>query len=156
MNTDIKLLFAETIAFVADSFKTNLDLGGNPYFLHCYRVAEPFIKSGDYTKAIIALLHDMVEDKKTTLDELRDKAYPEYVLRVVDLLTHDKKKLTYEQYIDRIASCPIACEIKISDLTDNSDFKRMRETLDDKGIERLIKYNKAYVKLRDVIRCTSN
>lgn len=151
-----KKLLSLALALVADGFKNRLDLGGHPYFLHCYRVAEKFIKNGDDVKAICALLHDVVEDKIYSVEQLIEFGFPKHIMRVVDLLTHDKKVMNYSEYIDRISSCPIATEIKLEDLKDNSDLTRMRKELTDKDIERFTRYSKSYRKLKDVLECFSN
>jgi len=56
-----KNMLSLAICLASSGFANVYDKGGNPYFLHCYRVAEPFIKS-DVDLAIIGLLHDVVED----------------------------------------------------------------------------------------------
>ena len=52
----------------------------------------------------------------------------------------------YEEYVERCASNPIAVAVKIYDLTDNMDVRRM-PCIGEKEVTRLRKYLKAYHRL---------
>ena len=52
----------------------------------------------------------------------------------------------YEEYIGRCATNPLAIAVKIHDLTDNMDVRRM-PCIGEKEISRLKKYLKAYHRL---------
>lgn len=94
-----------------------------PYANHPIRVANAvFMMTKDYRLYQAALLHDVVEDTDTTLDDLRDKYNcPPVVIDMVDFLTK-RKGYTREEYLQRL----IASEdrgialIKILDSFDNA------------------------------------
>jgi (p)ppGpp synthase/HD superfamily hydrolase len=74
-----------------------------------------------------AALHDVVEDTNTTLVDLREEGFPEEVLAAVALLTHDKRKVPYRKYVERIAANPVARKVKLADLEDNLNVLRLRK-----------------------------
>jgi hypothetical protein len=55
----------------------------------------------------------------------------------------------YEAFIERVKSNPLAVAVKINDLTDNMDIRRL-STLTDADVQRLRKYLKAYQALVQV------
>jgi (p)ppGpp synthase/HD superfamily hydrolase len=116
---------------------------GRPYVLHPLRL---MLRMDSEQEMAAAVLHDVVEDTGTTLEELRAEGFPERVLAAVALLTHDKKNVSYRRYVERIASDPLARKIKLADLEDNLDVRRLarlgvRETL------RLKRYYEAWQRL---------
>lgn len=56
-------------------------------------------------------------------------------------LTHDKS-VHYFDYIDKIKKNPLARKVKLSDLKDNMNLKRLKE-ITEKDRERFAKYEKA-------------
>lgn len=52
----------------------------------------------------------------------------------------------YDDFIERVRRNPLAVAVKINDLTDNMDIRRL-PYLSDKDVKRLKKYLKAYKKL---------
>jgi len=91
---------------------------------------------------IVALLHDVVEDTPVSLDEIAADGFSQDVLSALRLVTHDPK-VSYEDYIHALAENPIAKEVKLADLEDNSDIRRLK-SVDDKAVSRLRKYLFAY------------
>ena len=85
-----------------------------------------------------ALLHDTVEDTNITFDDLRQEGFPEEVIRILRLLTHDPAE-DYYDYVKRIAKDPQARKVKLSDLYHNSDLSRLNK-VSEKDIERREKY----------------
>ena len=67
------------------------------------------------------------------------------MVEAVKLLTHDKKFETYEEYVKKILSNPLAKMVKIADVKHNSDPSRLsKDFLPEETIERLTrKYNLA-------------
>jgi len=88
-----------------------------------------------------------VEDTDWTLEMLREEGFSEEIIHLVDLLTHDPEKQTYEQYIEGIKDSPRAVKVKRADLRHNSNITRMKG-LKERDFKRLAKYHKAYEKLR--------
>ena len=81
----------------------------------------------NFRLAIVALLHDVVEDSDTTLDEI-EKEFSRYTRNCVEVLTHDKENMSYSEYIDLIMNCPLP-EAKAVKHADMKDHLRQKETL---------------------------
>lgn len=62
-------------------------------------------------------------------------------LEALKTLTHDKS-VPYFDYIDKIKKNPLARKVKLSDLKDNMNLKRLKE-ITKKDRERFAKYEKA-------------
>jgi (p)ppGpp synthase/HD superfamily hydrolase len=92
------------------------DKGGAAYITHPLRLMAAV--EGDEAK-IVAVLHDVVEDTATTLDDLRREGFGEDVLAAVDLMTH-RRDMPYADYVVRCKSHPVARQVKLADLADNS------------------------------------
>ena len=119
------------------------DKGGRPYIFHPLRVA-----AGCSGKAqVAALLHDTVEDTSVTFEQLAGLGIDGEILAAVRLLTHDKS-VPYLDYVRKVKENPIAREVKLSDLRDNMDLKRLK-SLTDEDIRRIEKYHEAYMILKD-------
>jgi (p)ppGpp synthase/HD superfamily hydrolase len=118
------------------------DKSGAAYIFHPLRV---MMRCTHPTAKIVALLHDVVEDTDVTFEQLEKEGFSPEVLATLRLVTHDPK-VSYEDYIESIAQDKLATEIKIADLEDNSDIRRLQQ-VDDKAIARLRKYHAAYQRL---------
>jgi len=115
------------------------DKAGAPYILHPLRL---MFRQNSEAARIAAVLHDVVEDTPVTLEQLRDAGFAEEILAAVQLLTHDPMD-TYDQYIARLKSNPIARAVKLADLEDNMRLER-NATLTEKDWERLQRYHRAW------------
>lgn len=135
---------ALAISFAAH--KDQVDKGGVPYVYHPFHVAEQMT---DEISTCVALLHDVVEDSAYALDDLRKCGFPEKVVEALGLLTHDSNT-NYFDYIRAIKNNPIARDVKLADLTHNSDLSRL-EHVDAKAEERVKKYKRAMQILRGKI-----
>lgn len=124
------------VAFKAHEGQT--DRCGLPYIFHPYHLAEQMT---DEITASIALLHDVVEDTDTTLEQLRSYGFPERVIEGVRLMTHEEDT-DYFDYVRMIKNNPDAKAVKLADLEHNSDLTRLDEVT-EKDIKRLEKYRKA-------------
>lgn len=104
-----------------------IDKSGKPYWLHPLRVMLRLGPQATETERHAALLHDVVEDTPVTLENLRAQGYPAEVLEIVRLVSRDKAKQTYRQYINCIVSSGnrSAMRVKLADLNDNSSPARM-------------------------------
>lgn len=108
-----------------------------PYVFHPWHVAETM---KDEERTIVAILHDVVEDTELTIEDIQNEGFSAEVINALKLLTHNENEDYYE-YIERISTNPIAKDVKISDLTHNSDLTRLTEiNAEDK--ERTKKYQK--------------
>jgi (p)ppGpp synthase/HD superfamily hydrolase len=116
---------------------------GTPYVLHPLRLMTRMERDEE---RMAAVLHDVVEDSEVTLEELRELGMPREVVEAVGLLTHEEG-VAYEDYVRRLADHPVARRIKLADLEDNSDIRRLTG-MEEKDIERLRKYHRAWQILR--------
>lgn len=128
------------IAVSAHRDQTTKD--GQPYILHPLTL---MMRVESETEKIAAVLHDVVEDTGTTLEDLRAEGFSEEVLAVVDLLTHGDN-LPYDDYVDRLSHHPIARKVKLADLGHNMEITRIPDPT-PKDFERLQRYHRAWKKL---------
>lgn len=129
----------DAIALALQAHRGQLDRAGQPYILHPLRVM--MLVSGIEAR-IVAVLHDVVEDTPTTLDDLRALGYSEAIVTAVDHLTRRDDE-TYEQFIERIKPHPLARHVKLADLMDNMDLRRI-DHLGEGDLERLRRYQAAW------------
>jgi (p)ppGpp synthase/HD superfamily hydrolase len=116
---------------------------GSPYILHPLRVMGRVWRDEE---RMAAVLHDVIEDSAVTLEDLRKEGFPEEVVEAVRLLTHEEG-VSYEDYVTRLKGNGMARRIKVADLEDNSDIRRL-SGVEEKDIERLRKYHRAWGILR--------
>ncbi len=121
-----------------DAHKEQTDKSGIPYVFHPFHLAEQMT---DEVTTVVALLHDVVEDTKYTLEDLKKEGFSQEVIDAVALLTHDSKVL-YMDYVKKIKQNPIAKAVKLADLNHNSDLTRV-DVVDEKVLQRREKYQKA-------------
>jgi hypothetical protein len=128
----------ETAILLAAKGHMNIkDKAGMPYILHPLKI---MLKMDSEEEMITAVLHDLIEDTKYTIKDLNDKGFSAAVLEAVDYLSH-KAGTSYEDYIESLKGNPIARKVKIADLEDNMDLKRIRNPT-DKDMKRLKKYRR--------------
>jgi (p)ppGpp synthase/HD superfamily hydrolase len=123
------------------------DKAGNPYILHPLNVMQR-VRSHGEDAMIAAILHDVVEDTAWTVDKLRREGFSEEVLLAVDALTRRKSE-SYEDFIARAMGHPMGRVIKIADLEENMDIRRLQHDLTEKDAERLRRYQRAWHLLQD-------
>lgn len=84
------------------------------------------LKGRTPTERIVAALHDVVEDSEWTMTDLRAEGFTEEILQAVDALTWRKgDHETYEEFIARAARNSIARRVKLADIDDNMDLRRI-------------------------------
>lgn len=114
----------KALVFAYNAHHRQLDYNGIPFIFHPLHLAE---QMDDEISCCAAILHDVVEDTDYTLDDLR-KEFPEEVVEVVALLTHEDSaeynNSDYFDYIRKIKGHPIAKKVKLSDIAHNSDQSR--------------------------------
>jgi hypothetical protein len=98
------------------------DSDGAPYILHLLRVMlvckSPLAKQA-------GVLHDLLEDTTATTDDILNAGLSQSLVDVLQLLTH-AKDTPYASYILQLAKNPIATEVKIADLEDNYQIRRVK------------------------------
>src|SRR5882762_1765810 len=133
----------KAIAIAAQAHQEQRDKAGAPYILHPLRM---MLRMSSEIEMMAAILHDVVEDTEWTLDKLRQAGFSEEVVQAVECLTHRTHE-TYEEFIARVRTNAIASKVKLADLEDNMDMRRL-STLTEKDAERLHKYHRAWLALR--------
>lgn len=131
-------LTKKALSICFDAHKDQRDKSGAPYVFHPFHLAEQM--TDEYT-VCTALLHDVVEDTDTTLEDLRSEGFPEEVLEALALLTHDADT-PYMDYVKGLKHNPIARAVKLADLAHNSDPTRL-EVMDEWALARAEKYRAA-------------
>jgi (p)ppGpp synthase/HD superfamily hydrolase len=124
----------DAIALASKEHKGQLDKAGQPYILHVLRVVT---KVHSVDARIVAALHDLLEDTDITADNLHSFGFSATVVEAVQCLTKTSDD-TYPEYIERVATNPIAREVKIADLDDNMDSSRLPVW----GVEDTVRYEK--------------
>jgi (p)ppGpp synthase/HD superfamily hydrolase len=134
------------ISIAAQAFENDTDKGGQPYILHCLRVMRG-VDSKDEELMIIAVLHDLVEDKSPfwNITKLQSLGFSDRVIQALIRLTHLGNE-PYEYYIEGIAENRDAILVKLQDLKDNSNISRLKG-LKQSDFERMKKYHHAYTYL---------
>ena len=132
----------DTIALAAEAHRGQVDKGGQPYILHPLRLMLHLRSDVD---RIVGVLHDVVEDTHFTQEDLRSRGYPTDVLEALDCLTKRPAE-EYEDFIQRIKPNPIARRVKLVDLEDNMDVRRL-PTMNEEDFQRLKKYRRAWAEL---------
>lgn len=112
------------------------DKGGHAYIFHPLQVAL-HVKGKD--KKIVALLHDVMED--STYHQKDFQFLNKEKKEALALLTHDPL-IPYMDYIQKIKKNPMATAVKISDLKQNMNLKRLKK-VSSKDWERFKKYEQA-------------
>lgn len=134
----------KAINIMYEAHKNQKDKSNTPYVFHPWSVAE---KMSNEIETTTALLHDVMEDSKITLDTL-EKEFPKEVTEALKLLTHNKEADYYE-YIKRISTNDLATKVKLEDLKHNLNTDRLNKiTKEDE--ERNKKYKKCieYLELK--------
>ena len=104
-------------------FDNQTDKGGAPYILHLLYVYKN-VKTKE--EKIIALLHDVMEDKNVTKEDLLDIGFSKKIADDIEMLTR-VKPCEYSSYIDKIVNngSKEALEVKLADLKNNIDLSRI-------------------------------
>jgi len=93
-----------------------------------------------------AALHDVVEDTDISLEALREQGFPPEVVEAVDALTKREGE-TRMQAAKRACANPIARRVKMADVSDNLDTRRLEEVT-PKDEKRLAEYREVLSYLR--------
>ncbi|MDO4571921.1 MAG: hypothetical protein Q4C13_01025 [Clostridia bacterium] len=127
-----------------DAHKDQTDKSGIPYVFHPFHLAEQMNTEETVT---VALLHDVVEDTKYTMEDIRRIGVPDTVLSALRLMTHDDC-VPYMEYVVKLKHDPIARIVKLADLRHNSDASRLLQVTEN-DMKRILKYKIAAAILED-------
>ena len=131
------------IEIATEAHKGQFDKSGKDYIGHPLRVME-MGKTDD--EKIVGVLHDVIEDTDWTFEKLAEEGFSQEVISALRCVTKLSENENYDEFIDRVKKNPLAVAVKINDLTDNMDIRRL-PYLSDKDVKRLKKYLKAYKRL---------
>ena len=146
-------MLAKAIALAAQAHVDQVDRAGQPYILHPLRMMmrlatqSAALRTEEREDAqIVAILHDVVEDTPTTLEDLRAAGFAERILAAIDCVTRREEE-SYDEFVTRSQSNPLARLVKLADLEDNMDLKRIGMLTDD-DVARLNRYHRAWRRLQ--------
>ena len=131
------------IEIATEAHKGQFDKSGKDYIGHPLRVME---MGKTEEEKIVGVLHDVIEDTDWTFEALEEEGFSTEVICALRCVTKLSEHENYEDFIERVKNNPLAVAVKINDLSDNMDIRRL-PYLSDKDIKRLKKYLKAYKKL---------
>ena len=92
-----------------------------------------------------AMLHDVIEDCGMTAAELHAAGFSAEVVAAVEVLTGQAGE-SYEQYIKRVITSPLAVRVKQADIEEHASVVR-RQPVSAEQLERLGNYQRACVVL---------
>lgn len=131
------------IEIATEAHRGQRDKSGNDYIGHPLRV---MAAGRTMEEKIVGMLHDVVEDTDWTFEQLAAEGFSNEVLEALRCVTKLSENEPYDRFIARIKGNPLAVAVKLNDLTDNMDIRRL-PYLSDKDVKRLKKYLKAYKQL---------
>jgi (p)ppGpp synthase/HD superfamily hydrolase len=132
-------LLERALEIATKAHKGQVDKSGAVYIFHPIRVAELCTTEEE---KIVALLHDTIEDTSVTAEYLLEQGFPRTIVDAVLGVTRRDDE-TYEEFVRRASLNPISKQVKIHDLEDNMDIRRLSEVT-EKDLARLNKYLRAY------------
>ena len=131
------------IEIATEAHKGQFDKAGHDYIHHPLRV----MAAGKSTEEkIVGVLHDVVEDTDWTFERLAEEGFSSEVIEALRCVTKLSESEPYDKFIARIKANPLAVAVKLNDLSDNMDIRRLEE-LTEKDFKRLQKYHRAYKQL---------
>jgi (p)ppGpp synthase/HD superfamily hydrolase len=133
------------LRIAAEAHEGQVDKGGEPYVLHPIRMA---LSLRSQEERIVALLHDVVEDcPGWTFDRIASYGFgPEIIEALMSVTKDPQADLAVEDesmaFVARPAANPIGRAVKLADLRDNCDLRRIPEP-SVRDLARIEKYERA-------------
>jgi (p)ppGpp synthase/HD superfamily hydrolase len=142
MYTEKNNMLHRAIKVCIDAHKHQVDKAGELYYLHPMRIC---FYMDSYEEKIVALLHDVIEDSRYSMEDLKSEQFSSEILDAVLAMTR-KGDEDYFDHIDRVLKNKIAKAVKIQDLKDNINLDRLRSAnilITETDLVRTEKYRKA-------------
>lgn len=139
MHMNYDELYDQALQIAIRAHEGQTDKSGREYIMHPVRVA---MRCKNPKAKIAALLHDTIEDTSVTTEELREQGFPEDIIAAVLSVTKREGE-SYDLFIQRAAENVIGREVKMADLEDNMDIRRLAE-IKDEDVNRLRKYLRSW------------
>jgi (p)ppGpp synthase/HD superfamily hydrolase len=137
----------DAILLAARAHRGQTDRYGEPFILHPLRV---MMRLDSEVEKIVGILHDLVEKTPMTFETLRAAGYSDDILAALDCVTRRSDE-SYEEFVERSATNPLATRVKLADVEDNMDLRRAQEVRPDDA-ERLTRHVRAWNVLREKSR----
>jgi predicted helicase len=134
----IRVNLDRAIEIAVSAHKGQVDKSGAPYILHPLRI---MFSLRTEEEKIVGVLHDVVEDSDWSFEDLIKEGFSNAVITGLRSVTEVEGE-DYDAFILRACSDPIGRNVKIADVTDNLDIKRIDEP-SQRDFERLKKYRRA-------------
>ena len=132
------------IEIAREAHRGQVDRAGEEYIGHPLRVMEA---GRTLEEKIVGVLHDVVEDSEEwSFERLEQEGFAPEIIEALRCVTKLSADEPYDKFIARVKTNPLAVAVKLNDLTDNMDIRRL-PYLSDKDVKRLKKYLKAYKQL---------
>jgi (p)ppGpp synthase/HD superfamily hydrolase len=138
-------LLEKAIGIAVAAHRGQRDRSGAPYILHPLRV---MARLATPSEKIVGILHDVVEDTHWTFADLAREGFPQPILDALDCVTKREGE-EYPDFVARSASHPLAKKVKLADLEDNMDVRRLPQ-VEEQDFQRLQKYIKAWRALSEI------
>lgn len=139
---DHEMFYAMICAFLAHGNKK--DKEGESYYKHPLNVAKSV---NEKNEKIVAILHDVLEDSNITENNLRAMGFSDEIILAVKALTRGKLQ-SYSSYLEQVCKNPIAKNVKLADVKDNANPKRLEKLNTITKIRLKNKYDKAIAILK--------
>ena len=138
-------LIFKALELVSRLFVDDVDKGGYPYLEHLISV---YRNVSSENQKIVALLHDTIEDKNVTADDLIELGFPKKIVDDVAMLSRSKK-IEYSKYIDKLVENGSydALVVKLADLTNNMNLSRIKNPTAEDYARVESRYKPAYEKI---------
>lgn len=133
-------MLKKAIEIATEAHKGATDKYGSPYINHVTRVMD---LGATEDEKIVGVLHDVVEDTHWTFEKLEAEGFSSEVIAALKCVTKIFEEEDYEEFTLRVSKNPLAVKVKVNDLTDNMDIRRI-PSITEKDWVRLMKYHKAY------------
>lgn len=139
------------IVLATEAHADQVDKAGAPYILHPLRV---MIACQTDDERIVAVMHDVMEDCPGWPPErLLGEGFSSEQVAALLLLTNWRGS-TYDEFIERVATNPLALHVKLADLRDNMNLSRLK-VLTERDRIRQRKYARAVHRLI-AVACTAD
>ncbi|HNW91543.1 MAG TPA: HD domain-containing protein [bacterium] len=138
-------MLEKAVALAVTAHQGQTDKANKPYILHPLRVMQ---RVSGMPARCAAVLHDVLEDSDCTPADLRRAGISPRVIAAVQALTRRRGE-SYAAFVRRAGRNPIARQVKIADLEDNMDIRRLSR-LTPQSVTRLKRYLAAWRQLSGV------
>lgn len=138
-------MLSKAIHLATNAHHGQFDKGGKPYILHALAVMH-LLNSDDEELQCAAVMHDVIEDTKTTYAELQELGFTERTIDIVRGVTRLPGQ-TEEEYKAQVMETKDRMLVKRADLTHNSDINRLKGVR-EKDAERMVKYHIFFLEIK--------